>query len=163
MRILRRRSPLPLHVKVSNRAAAAMRSAADQAYPSETGGVLIGWRDDDCVHIDLAVEVRDPAATHTSYDRDHGLAQAAIDKALDGQPVGSPVGYAGDWHTHPAACGPSPTDVASIERVGSGTRAPVALLVVVRESPARWTLAARVAHRRRSRSATVTEEAEGST
>jgi hypothetical protein len=53
------------------------------------------------------------------------------------------LGYLGDWHSHPADVGPSPTDRESMRTIGRSGDLPRPLLVVVRRSETIYTLDAR--------------------
>jgi integrative and conjugative element protein (TIGR02256 family) len=103
-------------------------SAAAAAQPCETGGLLLGWWDDGRVVVRYAVEVADPNATTNSWSRDEHPAQDALDAALADHEHPW-LGYVGDWHSHPAACGPSRQDMTSIQRASSEYKQPLVLLV----------------------------------
>ncbi len=107
---------------------AAIGKAADAAHRCETGGLLPGWWDDGRVVVRHAVEVPDPKATHTSWVRVEGTAQAALEEALDRHPHPW-LGYVGDWHSHPTACGASSQDITSILRASTQYEQPLVLLI----------------------------------
>jgi proteasome lid subunit RPN8/RPN11 len=109
-------------------AAATIGSAAANAHPRETGGLLLGWWDSGRVVVRHAAEVPDPDATTNSWSRDEHSAQDALAAALAGHEHPW-LGYVGDWHSHPAACGPSRQDKTSIQRASSEYDQPLALLV----------------------------------
>ena len=120
--------PSRLSVELHPDAAATISSAAAAAQPRETGGLLLGWWDNGRVVVRHAVEVPDPDATTNSWSRDEHPAQAALDAALADHEHPW-VGYVGDWHSHPAACGPSSQDKTSIQRASSEYDQPLVLLV----------------------------------
>jgi proteasome lid subunit RPN8/RPN11 len=118
----------PLTVDVHSDATLPIAAAASAAHPRETGGLLLGWWDVGLVVVRYAVEICDPDATTTSWSRDQPRAQAALEAALD--ELEHPwLGYVGDWHTHPAACGASSQDEASIRRASHQYNHPLVLLV----------------------------------
>lgn len=95
----------------------------------ETGGVLLGWRHDRGVYVNDALVVPDSQAKHTSYRRRHKPASDVLDAALAELPSESPIGYVGEWHSHPAPAGPSWVDRFEMRRISRRTQAPVGLLV----------------------------------
>jgi len=78
--------------------------------PRETGGLLLGYRDGLDVHIVDAIEVGDASAGRSHYVLRHAARERALAEYLNALPPGSPVGYVGTWHSHPANVGPSWTD-----------------------------------------------------
>ncbi len=131
----------PASVELSEAALQHATRAAGRDPMRETGGLLLGWRTSDgVVHVTDMVEVPDPSARHTAYKRRHARATAALDGVLAAQPQGSPVGYVGEWHTHPAPVGPSWIDRREIRRISKKTSAPVALIVCAYDAKANnWT------------------------
>jgi proteasome lid subunit RPN8/RPN11 len=91
-----------------------MRTAATTALPNETGGILLGYRTLDGVRVTGAIEVPDRRATGTSYRRSHRHASRKLATALALEPAGSPVGYVGEWHSHPAPQPPSAPDLTAL-------------------------------------------------
>lgn len=138
-------------------AAATISSAAAAAHPRETGGLLLGWWDDSRVIVRHAVEVPDPDATTHSWSRHEHPAQAALDAALVDHEHPW-LGYVGDWHSHPAACGPSSQDKVSIQRASSEYDQPLVLLVQRADGVTEAIIAN---HGRRPRTHRLTETPEG--
>lgn len=95
----------------------------------ETGGVLLGWRHDRGVYVHDALVVPDSHAKHTSYRRRHKPASDVLATALSGLADGSPIGYVGEWHSHPAPTGPSWVDRFEMRRISRRTSGAVGLLV----------------------------------
>ncbi len=95
----------------------------------ETGGILLGWRIETGIHIAKAMHVPDRTARRTRYQRRHSIAEGALANALDLLPSDSPVGYVGEWHTHPALVGPSRVDRKELRRISRKTENEVALLI----------------------------------
>ncbi|MGY4498052.1 integrative and conjugative element protein (TIGR02256 family) [Bradyrhizobium sp. GM24.11] len=81
----------------------ALRAEADRLYPSETGGVLIGyWADDHNVVITTG-KGPGPAAIHGRYSYEHDHVWEAAQIAIQYQRSERLQVYVGDWHTHPDA------------------------------------------------------------
>lgn len=118
----------PLAVAVHADVTTGIAAAAASAHPRETGGLLLGWWDDGRVAVRHAVEVPDPHATTSSWSRDELRAQAALDTAL-AEYQHPWLGYVGDWHSHPAACGASGQDLVSIRRASRQYEQPLVLLI----------------------------------
>ncbi len=98
------------------------------ALPQETGGILLGFRTPDLVVVTRALTVPDPRSSRHSYRRHRRRAQAQMAAVgLDATPA---IGYVGEWHTHPADCPPSRTDIRALTATARLTTAPVALIVL---------------------------------
>jgi proteasome lid subunit RPN8/RPN11 len=138
---MNRKAAAPI-LLLSESAQASMIAAAAKAHPNETGGILIG------VHTDGG----QPWATHaieiTTNDRGHhhykipsGATQPSVHAARRTDPR---IGYIGDWHSHPADIGPSPTDLATLALYSiKHPRTPNPTLIVVRNTMDRRALDAR--------------------
>lgn len=134
--------------------AEAIMTGAGAAHPRETGGLLLGWWAPGRIVVRHGVEVPDPAATTNSWNRNQPQAQAVLDAVLDavlGKYQHPWLGYVGDWHSHPAACGVSSQDVTSIRRASWQYTEPLVLLV----HRADGTVEQVVAHRGRTRRVTT--------
>ena len=107
-----------------------IEAAASTAHPRETGGLLLGWwrPTSRTVVVRDAAEVIDPDATTSSWARQERLAQQVLQTVLDDwrHPW---LGYVGDWHSHPAAVGPSRQDERSIRRASRQFTMPILLAV----------------------------------
>ena len=75
----------------------------------------------------------DGRSTHFSYMRRHAAAAQHLTDALDSLPEGSPEGYVGEWHTHPAPQGPSRTDRNQLKQISKQCQATVALIVLAHD------------------------------
>lgn len=95
----------------------------------ETGGILLGWRHSSGVYVSDAVEVPDRRAGRSQYVRRHGLASESLNRFLDTLPAQSPVGYVGEWHTHPAPQGPSRIDRRRLKGISRHLHDDIALIV----------------------------------
>lgn len=131
-----------------------LTAAADAAAPLETGGILLGCRTRHAVVVAGVAEVPDHAATTTSYTLRTAQAQAVLDDVRRFFPVASPVGYIGDWHSHPANSPPSPTDRRSHATLNRHYRKAMAGLVAVHTS-AGWVPHVHLANRWRVARCTV--------
>ncbi len=108
--------------------------AARRSLPLETGGILIGYRDGKNVVVTRALEVRSNNSTRTSYRLDHDQAERALRDFMASN-SGGLEGYVGEWHTHPAAVGPSLIDRLSI--AGAARKSPAQIGLVVCHPSAR--------------------------
>lgn len=123
-----RRTPPSVHIE--DNALDDALAITQQRLPLETGGILLGWRDINRMHVARFIEVRDPNAKHVTYERNHAAAQAAL-KAMKAElPPGSLLGYVGEWHTHPALQPPSRQDRKELKALGRMTALPVAMIVI---------------------------------
>lgn len=134
--------------EISDVARATIEAAAALSMPAETGGILIGWTGDTVVHIDCALEVSTPRRGRSSYTRNRDNANAALEAELADEPDDSPLGYVGEWHSHPAHVAASPIDLASMQRIAAEARTPVALIVAMNTGRT-WALDTRVFRSRR--------------
>jgi hypothetical protein len=107
------------------------RTAALRALPRETGGILVGWRIDGGIRIAAMLEVPTRRSSRSRYVRSERRANAVLRAHASGLPDGSPVGYVGDWHTHPAPQPASPIDLMSIAEFAVNDRNPIAHVVLV--------------------------------
>lgn len=110
-----------------------MCEAATVALPKETGGILIGYRTADGVFVTGAIEVRDRRATRTSYRRSHRQATKRLAEALELEAPDSPVGYVGEWHSHPAPQPPSGQDLTALAETALVATDDIVLVVLSRE------------------------------
>ena len=97
--------------------------------PVEAGGVLLGYREDSDLVVTHALVVESRDATTDRYVRDDRLANALLTEFLAPRAVDDPIGYIGEWHSHPAPSGPSPIDVAAVRATAKVSHGPIALLV----------------------------------
>ena len=102
----------------------ALRSIIDecsQTYPFETGGMVIGWFDDDHVYIEYATRPG-PLAKHSThaFRRDGNYSQQVLDEVvIESDGVSD---YVGEWHSHPIRSDPSPKDVAAMRWIAENER-----------------------------------------
>ncbi len=118
---------------LSESAQASMIAAAAKAHPNETGGILIG------VHtnsghpwVTRAIEIATNDRGHHHYKIPSGATQPSVHAA---RRTDSRLGYLGDWHSHPADIGPSPTDLATLAVYSiRHPRTPNPTLIVIRNT-----------------------------
>lgn len=103
---------------------------AKRRLPLETGGILLGSRDANHIHVERLIEVGDANAQHATYERNHAAAQAALKVAKAELPPDSLLGYVGEWHTHPVQQAPSRQDHKELKAIGRMTAQPVAMIVL---------------------------------
>ena len=96
--------------------------------PQETGGILLGFRTPHMVVVTRTLTVPDPHSSRYSYRRHRRRAQAQM--AAAGFAATPAIGYVGEWHTHPADCPPSRTDIQALTATAKLATAPVALIVL---------------------------------
>ena len=105
----------------------------------ETGGILAGWRHGAGIYVSRFMEVPDSHATRASYLRRHTLATEHLENLIESLPEESPIGYVGEWHTHPGNHGPSWTDRNQLKRISKRLKADIALIVLIQNSDAdKW-------------------------
>jgi proteasome lid subunit RPN8/RPN11 len=120
-----------LSISLSRDALGRARVAAARWTPREAGGLLFGWRTDYGVHIVDSVEVRARRRSRTSYERSERAAQNAVESYVRGLAEGSPIGYIGEWHSHPVRAAASPTDLATMARFSNDDGDALALVVLI--------------------------------
>ena len=112
--------------------AAAHETIASQTarrLPLEAGGILLGHHEDGSVVVTHALVVDGQGAARDKYIRDDIRANALLAEFLAQRAEDDPTGYIGEWHSHPAPSGPSPTDDAAVRAIAKTSDGPIALLV----------------------------------
>lgn len=122
-------------IHLGNEAHAVITSETAKHLPAETGGVLLGYREDADVIVTHALVVGGKPASTNRYMRDDVKANELLRAFLKERADDDPTGYIGEWHSHPAPCGPSPTDVSAIRATAKSSDAAIALLVHIPSSP----------------------------
>lgn len=107
--------------------------AASEQSELETGGILLGWRHRSGIYVCDAMEVPDRKASRAQYVRLHSSASEFLGRFLDTLPAESPIGYVGEWHTHPAPQGPSRTDRRQLKRISQHLHDDIALIVAMHD------------------------------
>jgi len=113
---------------------------AERERPSETGGMLLGWRVGDEIAIVSAIAAG-PGAKHTreSFEADGPWQQEQLAAAYEES--GRTVTYLGDWHSHPRGpARPSARDrqTAALVAGCADARAPEPLTVILHRRSRRW-------------------------
>lgn len=130
---------------IAGDAMSEMREFAEDSLPNECGGLLIGFRLEDNVHVEHVVHVPPARASPTRLLLSKRTRERELHRVLRRLPDDSPLGYVGTWHSHPGPAGPSVLDrtTAWVE----GTRASDLIAqMVVRRLPTGWVPAALIAH-----------------
>lgn len=148
------RQRVPKRIEIRQDAWDELVAIAQGAIPAETGGILLGYRIECGVHVAAGLEVPDPNAGPTDYLFRQQAAQHRLDEALRHLPAGSPIGYVGDWHSHPGPIGPSLIDRRSLRRSSRHYQAGIAALVLV-WADSHWAAHGLTARRRRLSAAPV--------
>jgi integrative and conjugative element protein (TIGR02256 family) len=89
--------------------------------PDETGGILVGKMESDCVLIEHATGPG-PLARRAPqlFKRDGEYSQRVLDGIV--VETGGDLDYVGEWHSHPARFGPSARDVAAMRWIASNRK-----------------------------------------
>lgn len=116
-------------VLLSPAARTAIAEEAQRAQPNETGGVLVGYRQGNDLVVTDAVAISSTDATPMRYVRDDIEANTWLTTYLANRDPADPVGYIGEWHSHPLPSAPSSIDLRSIRTTARTTSGPIALIV----------------------------------
>jgi integrative and conjugative element protein (TIGR02256 family) len=133
---------------------------AQRSLPLETGGIVLGWREAECIHVDRLIEVRDPNAQDVTYERNHERARAALKKTQAQLPPDSLLGYVGEWHTHPAPQPPSRQDRKELKAIARSIAQPLVMMVLATSGSGHWYPYALTASGRTVRGASVNTQEE---
>lgn len=116
-------------IDVSVDARETIASETAKRLPLETGGILLGYREVDNVVVTHALVVDGGGATRDRYFRDDVRANKRLAEFLADRAEDDPIGYVGEWHSHPAPSGPSTIDRNAMRAAAKAAGGPVALLV----------------------------------
>lgn len=97
--------------------------------PRETGGILLGYQDNGTIVATHALVVEGQGATTNRYVRDDIRADELLQEFLQQRADDDPIGYVGEWHSHPSPSGPSTVDHAAMRATAKISSNPIALLV----------------------------------
>ncbi|MFF1693325.1 SAVED domain-containing protein [Streptomyces sp. NPDC058257] len=120
--------PAP-RIELRQAAYEVIASATAQQLPRETGGILLGYQEDANVVVTHALMVNGQGASTHRYVRDDIKANTLLAGFLAERSDDDPTGYVGEWHSHPAPSGPSPTDLAAMRAMAREHDGPIALIV----------------------------------
>lgn len=117
--------------RIDLRADAYETIAAETAkhLPRETGGILLGYQENSTVVVIQALVVDGHRTATDRYVRDDVRANAILTGFLAQRADDDPIGYIGEWHSHPTPSGPSPIDRDAMRATARGSGSPIALLV----------------------------------
>lgn len=110
-------------------ARATISAESRRNMPFETGGILLGYREDRCIVVTYVLAVPAMSASPTRYIRDDVRANEQLRRYLATRDPDDPIGYVGEWHSHPCPCGPSSIDIEAICTTAHETSGPIALVV----------------------------------
>ncbi|MDY0947067.1 SAVED domain-containing protein [Frigoribacterium sp. CFBP9039] len=116
-------------IDVSANADETIASQTAKRLPLETGGILLGYHDADKVVVTHAIVVESDVATRDRYVRDDVRANKLLAEFLSDRAEDDPIGYVGEWHSHPTPSGPSTIDRNAMRAAAKAAGRPVALLV----------------------------------
>lgn len=127
---------------VSRQARQYIIDESKRAFPDETGGMVVGKLDGDCVLVFYATGPG-PKARHSPhmFRRDGDYSQKALDSIViksHGE-----YDYIGEWHSHPARYAPSVKDVAAMRWVADNSKYATAqpiMCLCIREPIDTWRL-----------------------
>ncbi len=122
-----RRTPARIHLRKD--AHSVITSGTAKRLPAEAGGILLGYREDADIVVTHALLVDGKSASTNRYVRDDVKANELLHAFLNQRATDDPTGYVGEWHSHPAPCGPSSTDITAMRATARSSDAPIALLV----------------------------------
>lgn len=131
-----------------------MFSAAAQAHPNETGGILIGVYLEGHPWVTTAVEVPTTDRGRSHFRLPAGVDHSAVAAA---RTQDHRLGYLGDWHSHPHDVGHSSRDLATLALIS--VRSPLQpnpTQIVVRRTDRGYALDARRLVRVRTRICSIT-------
>lgn len=97
--------------------------------PRETGGILLGYQENRTIVATHALSVEGQGATTNRYIRDDIRADELLQEFLEQRADDDPIGYVGEWHSHPSPSGPSTVDHAAMRATAKISSNPIALLV----------------------------------
>lgn len=121
----------PAHIELRGNTHDTIASETAKHLPLETGGILLGYREGRNIVVTHAVVVGGDGAASNNYVRDDIRANEILAEFLAQRSGDDPTGYIGEWHSHPAPSGPSPTDLAAMRATAKNSDGPIALVVHV--------------------------------
>lgn len=116
-------------LQIHTEALSTATTLALAALPRETGGILVGWHEDNTVVVTDLLPVPDRSAGRRHYVRNHKRAQKVLDQHRKACPDNR-IGYVGEWHSHPAPQPPSSVDYNALANLATNVNGQVALVVL---------------------------------
>lgn len=145
----------PAHIDLRAEAFETIAAETANYLPRETGGILLGYRENSTIVATHALVVQGQGATTNRYVRDDVRANAVLAEFLAQRADDDPTGYIGEWHSHPSPTGPSLMDRDTMCATAKTSTGPIALLVYAPSGPGE--VFGLVAHRQRFGRATTKE------
>lgn len=108
----------------------AIAAETAKSLPTETGGILLGYRESNTIVVTNALTIESDRATTNQYVRDDIQANRLLRDFLAERASDDPTGYVGEWHSHPAPAGPSPTDIGALRAIAKKSGGGPIVLVV---------------------------------
>jgi proteasome lid subunit RPN8/RPN11 len=133
-------------VIIAGSALAAAGQAATARFPSESGGILIGFRVGHDVYVADVLEIADDHSTGSRFVLRESPREKALASYRHDAPE-SPFGYVGSWHSHPAQAGASRRDMRTLRQEARAAQDLVAMLILIRD-PGGWAVEAAVGYSR---------------
>lgn len=122
-------------VVMARDAARIVERAARRRPEREVGGLLVGFRSGNDVHVEDVIVVADPTASRNRFVLREGRREKALQRYRRSIPEGSPLGYVGTWHSHPADVGPSWVDRRTFRQELLSAPDSIAMVVLARCGP----------------------------
>ncbi|MFW0774964.1 SAVED domain-containing protein [Paenarthrobacter nitroguajacolicus] len=119
----------PVRIELRPEAHETIAAESAKNLPTEAGGILLGYHESATVVVTHALTIASALATSNRYVRDDVKANASLKEFLKDRAKDDPVGYVGEWHSHPASVGPSPTDINALRAIAKTSPGPVAMIV----------------------------------
>ena len=110
-----------VYYRLAEKARTLILHESSHKYPNETGGMLVGRLNGNCVLIEHATRPGPKAQRSPHrFKRDGDYSQEVLDNIV-AESKGE-YDYIGEWHSHPAKSGPSAQDVAAMRWIASNNR-----------------------------------------
>lgn len=119
----------PDRIELRHAAHEVIATETAKSLPTETGGILLGYHESNTIVVTNALTIDSDQATTNQYVRDDVYANKMLKDFLADRAMDDPTGYVGEWHSHPAPAGPSPTDISALRAIAKTTDGPIALIV----------------------------------
>jgi integrative and conjugative element protein (TIGR02256 family) len=131
-----------IRYKLAQKAREFILMESVREYPNETGGMLVGRFDGNCVLIEYATRPGS-GAKHSPrrFKRNGDYSQRVLDDIV--MKCKGEYDYIGEWHSHPAQSSPSARDVAAMRWVANNDKYAIdqpVLGLCINESAGTWRL-----------------------
>lgn len=119
----------PTRIELRHEAHEVIAAATAKSLPKETGGILIGYYESHTIVVTHALTIGSDHASTNHYVRDDVKANHLLKGFLTDRAPDDPIGYVGEWHSHPAPAGPSSLDISALRTIAKTSGGPIALVV----------------------------------